>query len=147
MKHFLKLVIPLFLYALILSCDTERKDGRQTIGEEVRDVSWFLKRMRTLDHLPVIEDSHTALVSTWDTTGANLDAFTHDRIIDGNTNTILDIDGPGCIHRIFTGFIDERFDSTRIQIYLDHSDIPLFDMPITEFFDDRYSPFPTPLFL
>ena len=145
MKHLLKIVMIVFFGAITLSCDTSRREDTQNIGEEVRDVSWFLQRMRTVDHLPLIEDSHTAMVSTWDTTGGNLDAFTHNCKIEGNTNTILDIDGPGCIHRIFTGFIDERFDGTRIQIYLDHSDTPVFDMPITKFFDDRYSPFIYPL--
>ena len=116
----------------------------QETEKEVRDFTWFLKRLRTVDHLPIIENSHTAMVSTWDKEGANDDHWTHDNI-EENTNTIVDIDGPGCIHRIFTGLIDERFDNTRIQIYVDHNEKPLFDMPITKFFDDKYSPIPYPL--
>ncbi|MEN8201180.1 MAG: glycoside hydrolase family 172 protein [Bacteroidota bacterium] len=129
---------------LYTSCDSTTQNP-ESVVQEVRDVSWFLQRLRTVDHLPELENSHTAMVSTWDTTGNNMDALTHDQTIEGNSNTILNIDGPGCMHRIFTGFIDERFDSTRIQIYLDHSETPLFDMPITQFFDDRHSPFPYPL--
>lgn len=138
------IIIALSLF-LLGACTT---DGTKDITDseiETRDLSWFLKRLRTLNHLPELENSHTAMVSTWDTTGNNLDAFTHNWNVEEDTNTILDIDGPGCIHRIFTGYIDHRFDSTRIQIYLDHKKKPLFDMPITKFFDDRYSPFPYPL--
>jgi len=140
-----KISIIVLLTALFAGCDPTSLEDQQNVDGEVRDVSWFLKRMRSVDHLPILENSHTAMVSTWDTTGGNMDAFTHNWKVEGNTNTILDIDGPGCIHRIFTGFIDERFDNTQIQIYLDHSETPLFDMPITEFFDDRYSPFTYPL--
>ncbi|MEN8255751.1 MAG: glycoside hydrolase family 172 protein [Verrucomicrobiota bacterium] len=111
---------------------------------ETRDVSWFLKRLRTVDHLPVLEDSHTAMVSTWDKTGANMDVWTHDNIT-GKTNTIVDIDGPGCMHRIFTGFVDDRFDHSIIQIFLDGSATPIIDMPMPEFFNDESGPFPYPL--
>ena len=111
---------------------------------EIRDVSWFLKNLRNVDNLPVIEDSHTAMISTWDTNGANQDVWTHDNIL-GKTNTIVNINGPGCLHRIFTGFIDERFVHTRMQIFLDNSDKPIFDMPITEFFNEETSPLPYPL--
>jgi hypothetical protein len=34
------------------------------IAQEERDVVFFLKRLRTLDHLPELEDSHTAMSST-----------------------------------------------------------------------------------
>lgn len=117
-----------------------------SLGEtaETRDVSWFLKRLRTVDHLPVLEDSHTAMVSTWDKEGANMDVWTHDNIT-GKTNTIVDIDGPGCMHRIFTGYVDERFSHSIIQIFLDGSDTPIIDMPIPEFFNDESGPFPYPL--
>ncbi|MEN8157154.1 MAG: glycoside hydrolase family 172 protein [Bacteroidota bacterium] len=142
----MKRILQVVLFAVIITgCGTEENEKNLTAGEEVRDVSWFLQRMRSVDHLPELENSHTAMVATWDTTGNNMDALTHDLHIEGNSNTILDIDGPGCIHRIFTGFIDERFDSTRIQIYLDHSETPLFDMPITKFFNDSTSPLPYPL--
>ena len=31
----------------------------------VRDLSFFLGRMRTVDHMPELESSHTAMSSTW----------------------------------------------------------------------------------
>ncbi len=144
MKNSINISIIAFLTALFTSCSPTLLEDQQHAGGEIRDVSWFLQRMRNVDHLPILENSHTAMVSTWDKKGANDDHWTHDHI-EGNKNTILDLQGPGCLHRIFTGLIDERFDSTRIQIYLDYSDKPLFDMPITKFFDDRYSPIPYPL--
>jgi len=69
---------------------------------DVRDVSWFLKRMRTVEHLPELEDSRTALASTWDRTGGNADGTDYKRV-EGTVNVLLDTDGPGCIHRLFTG--------------------------------------------
>jgi len=119
--------LPIILIATLFALNSFGDSG------EVRDVSWFLKRLRTVDHLPVLENSHTAMVSTWDRKGANMDVWTHDNI-DGKTNTIVDIDGPGCLHRIFTGFVDERFDHSIIQIFLDGSDEPVIDMPMPEFF-------------
>jgi len=55
---------------------------------EVRDVSWFLKNMRNVDNLPAIENSHTEMISTWDTNEFNMDCWTHDNI-SGITNTIV----------------------------------------------------------
>ena len=39
----------------------------------VRDLSFFLGRLRTVDHMPELEASHTAMSSTWDRTGGNAD--------------------------------------------------------------------------
>ena len=118
----------------------------------VRDLSFFLRRLRTVDHLPELEASHTALSSTWDRTGGNLDGWDFKRIEDGR-NVLLDMDGPGCIHRIFTGWLGEGKDmlgrqglaGTHLQIILDHAERPLFDMPVEQFLDDRNGPLPYPL--
>ena len=134
----MKATLPTILTVTLLALNSFGVDG------EIRDVGWFLKRLRTVDHLPILEDSHTAMVSTWDKTGANMDVWTHDNII-GKTNTIVDIDGPGCMHRIFTGFVDERFDHSIIQIFLDGNDEPVINMPMPEFFNDESGPFPYPL--
>ena len=45
-----------------------------------RDLSFFLRRLRTLDHLPVLESSHTAMSSTWDRGGAIADGADFKRI-------------------------------------------------------------------
>jgi hypothetical protein len=68
----------------------------------VRDVTFFLHRLHTVDHLPQLEDSHTALASTWDRSGGNADGTDFKRKA-GTTNILFDADGPGCVHRIFTG--------------------------------------------
>jgi hypothetical protein len=109
-----------------------------------RDLRFFLHRLRTLDHLPEIEPSHTALSSTWDRTGGNNDGTDFKRI-EGDHNILLDIDGPACIHRIFVGRLGEEVAGTRIQIVLDNSPKPLFDLPVDEFFDDKAGPIPYPL--
>jgi hypothetical protein len=117
-----------------------------------RDVTFFLHRLRTLDHLPELESSHTAMSSTWDQSGGNFDGWNYKRVENG-TNVLLDIEGPGCVHRMFTGWLGSGNDilnkpgpaGTRLQVFLDRAERPLFDMPVERFFDDRNGPFPYPL--
>jgi len=82
--------------------------------------------------------------STWDRRGRNADGIDFKRI-EGIHNILLDVEGPGCIHRIFTGKLDDMVKDTRIQIFLDNSDKPIFDMEVNEFFDYEKGPFPYPL--
>jgi len=121
--------------------------------QPVRDVNWFLHRLRTLDHLPQLEESHTALASTWDRSGGNADGTDFKHIL-GTTNLLFDGKGPGCIHRLFTGGSEPaqgdtpgylRVDGTRLQIYLDEAPLPVFDFPVTDFFDPAKGPIPQPL--
>lgn len=119
----------------------------------VRDVGYFLRRLRTVDHLPELEDAHTALASTWDRSGGNADGTDYKRI-EGATNILFDADGPGCVHRLFTGGTEPgreglpgylRIDGTRLQILLDHAERPVFDFPVTDFFDPGRGRVPAPL--
>ena len=41
-----------------------------------RDLTYFLRRLRTVDHLPELETSHTAMSSTWSRSGDNNDRAT-----------------------------------------------------------------------
>jgi hypothetical protein len=122
--------------------------------ESVRDVGYFLKRLRTLDHLPELEGAHTAMSSTWDRSGGNIDGFDYKRIEADGRNVLLDIKGPGCIHRIMAahrkhsrrkGFAPDQKE-TRIQIVLDRADKPIIDMTLNDFLilPDK-TPFPYPL--
>jgi hypothetical protein len=116
----------------------------------VRDLSFFLRRLRTVDHMPELEPSHTAMSSTWDRSGGNADGTDFKNVVRPTTtspgrNILLDTAGPGCIHRIFVGVLGRQQAGTRIQIFLDHCRRPVFDMPILEFFDDCRGPFPYPL--
>jgi len=123
-------------------------------AEPVRDVAYFLKRLRTLDHLPELEDSHTAMASTWDRSGGNIDGFDYKRIEPDGRNILLDVDGPGCIHRIMgacqahsrrEGF-SKKQKGTRIQIFLDRARQPAIDMDLNDFLIRRdKTPFPYPL--
>jgi hypothetical protein len=116
----------------------------------VRDLSFFLHRLRTVDHMPELEASHTAMSSTWDRSGGNADGTDFKNLAKLSAegpgrNILLDTAGPGCIHRIFVGVLTEQQEGTRIQIFLDNSSQPTFDMPILKFFSDSEGPFPYPL--
>ncbi len=111
----------------------------------IRDLSWFLKQMRTLERLPTLEASHTALSSTWDRTGGNADGTDFKRIESDGRNILLDADGPGCVHRLFVGRLGPEQAGTRVQVYLDGAETPVFDLPIPEFFDDEHGPILYPL--
>ena len=132
-------LLPLFLAAaaLVPALAVAREDS-------TRDLSFFLRRLRTLDHLPVLESSHTAMSSTWDRGGAVADGKDFKRI-EGNHNILLDAEGPGCVHRIFVGLLGKDVAGTRIQIFLDHNPTPTFDLTVDEFFDDKSGPIPYPL--
>jgi hypothetical protein len=105
----------------------EKKDS-MVAKPEIRDLIFFLNRLVTLDHLPELEASHTALSSTWDTSGMNNDGNFYKCITD-TVNILLDMDGPGCIHRIFTGYAYFQTQGTRLQIYTDGHNEPVFDIP------------------
>jgi hypothetical protein len=63
----------------------------------------------------------------------------YDILRPGSSLTLLDVDGPGIIHRIWMS-LDELFDSPqamrslRIDMYWDHSDEPAVSSPLSEFF-------------
>jgi len=121
---------------------------------EQRDVAYFLKRLRTLDHMPELENSHTAMASTWDRSGGNIDGFDYKRIETDGTNVLLDVDGPGCVHRIMAacrqhskrkGFTADQ-EETRVQIFLDKAKQPIVDMTLNDFLiRPEKTPFPYPL--
>jgi len=119
-------------------------ESSESAPREPRDVGWYLRAMRRTDTLPVLEQSHTAMSSTWDRSGANNDGLDFKRI-EGKANILLDVDGPGCLHRIFTGVLIPHIKETRIQVFLDHAEKPIFDLPVLDFFDDKEGPFKYPL--
>jgi hypothetical protein len=139
-------ILPAILAAILLfACKgIPEKKGATGIDGNTRDLIFFLNRLRTLDHLPELEASHTALASTWDTNGLNDDGKCFKDIRD-TVNILLDKDGPGCIHRIFTGQPYFQTHDTRFQVFIDGSKEPLFDVPLCDLFDPVRSPFPYPL--
>ncbi|MBN1590159.1 MAG: DUF2961 domain-containing protein [Pirellulales bacterium] len=117
-----------------------------TAGADERPLglTTFLDRMMSVDHLPEPVAGHTRMTSTWDRTGRNGDGRDFKQI-EGDRNVLLDVDGPGCVHRIFTGRLGKEVEGTRIRVYLDGGAKPVFDMPVNEFLDDKNGPFPYPL--
>lgn len=119
------------------SANVENKQKKQISLESL------LESMRDLSHLPELLDAKTAMSSTWDREGKNRDGFDFKRI-EGRYNILLDMDGPGVVHRIFTGKVpdqDERFNRnemdmnrTHLQIFIDHQLDPVIDIPVRDFF-------------
>lgn len=109
-----------------------------------RDLNYFLGRLRNLESMPELETAHTAMASTWDRSGWNNDGLDFKRI-EGSRNILMDEDGPGCIHRIFVGWLGKAAEGTRIQILLDGAERPVLDYTVEEFFADKDGPIPYPL--
>ena len=132
-------LLPFLVFLLVLSA------GPSARGEEPRlDLATFLNRLIAVDHLPEWTSGKTQMTSTWDRKGANHDG-TDFKQIEGDRNVLLDTDGPGCVHRIFTGRLGKAVKGTRIRVLLDGSSTPVFDMEVDKFFDDKNGPFPYPL--
>jgi len=112
--------------------------------EPALGLTTFLDRMMSVDHLPEPIAGRTKMASTWDRSGANRDGHDFKRI-EGDRNILLDVDGPGCVHRVFTGRLGKAVEGTRIRVYLDHDPAPVFDMRVNQFFNDKNGPFPYPL--
>lgn len=140
----LKLLIILQVVLLTACRDIQKESGESDVKNDTRDLTFFLHRLRTLDHMPELEASHTALASTWDTNGLNNDGNCFKDIRD-SVNILLDKDGPGCIHRIFTGQPYFQTHDTRLQVFIDGNDKPVFDVQLCDLFDPVRSPFPYPL--
>ena len=139
-SKFISMIYLLITLLLFFFADSPGKAQNQS---EIKDLLYFLRRMHTLDHLPELEDSHTAMSSTWDTTGGNAD-YGCFKNLQGYKNILLDVDGPGCVQRIFTGILYITY-GTQIQVFIDHNPQPLYDMEIVKFFDSHHGPFPYPL--
>ena len=111
---------------------------------ETRDLAFFLHNLRSLESLPALEDSHTAMQSTWDRSGGNRDGHDFKRI-EGDNNVLLDVDGPGCLHRVFTGVVGAAMEGTTIRLCFDGETTPRIQMPANRLFDPVDGPFPWPL--
>ena len=142
MPHTVVIATTTLLILLLSACVPPPEQG-SAAEEPVRDLTYFLERLHRLEHMPRLERSHTSMESTWDRTGGNDDGDDFKRI-EGDRNVLLDVRGPGCIHRIYTGLVGPHFKHTRIQIFIDNAATPLFDLPVNDFFSERTSPFPPP---
>ena len=110
----------------------------------MRDQVFLLRQLRTVDHLPVLENAHTGMSSascTWSREGA-ISAPEAFKRIEGERNVLLDIAGPGCIHRVLTARVGKDVAGTRIQVFLDGSPQAVFDTPVDQFLDDKNGPLP-----
>lgn len=105
-------------------------------------LSELLAGMRDVSALPELARAKTSMASTWDRNGGNNDDADF-KALDGRFNVLLDVDGPGCVFRIFTGIlsapINESIDinRTHLQVFIDHQQEPLIDCPVKDFFTDN----------
>lgn len=78
----LKLSI-ILLTSILFACKSIHKEkDLAEMNENKHDLTFFLQRLSSLDHLPELENSHTAMSSTWDTTGLNNDGYCFKNIHD-----------------------------------------------------------------
>ncbi len=110
-----------------------------------RDAASFLRQLHELDDLPRFDRRTSELAAGWDRLGGNdFDGSWHLLEVEGDHDVLLDVAGPGCIHRISTGDLD-RVAGTRLELRLDHEAAPRLVMPVEDFFDPALSPFGAPL--
>jgi hypothetical protein len=117
----------------------------------------LVKRMTDLQELAKVPPpgEKTSLASSYDRL-SQYDATT-DKYIDwganadgkgpaaqGNQVFIADIQGPGCIWRIWSAHPDIPRMTGHIKMYLDGSSTPTIDMPFMQYFDGTVSPFNRP---
>ena len=82
--------------------------------------------------------------SSHDPTGGNSD---HDFWfgVDGDEKTLLDVQGPGCVYRIWFTARNWNTDNGIFRIYFDGASQPAVEMSVTEFFSGTRAPFLAPL--
>jgi len=87
-----------------------------------------------LEELSRLRDGHTRRISSFDTTGANADAW---RIAGGETRELARIKGPGCIRHIWVTVSAEDewyLRKTLLRAYWDGEESPSIDTPLGDFF-------------
>lgn len=87
----------------------------------------------TLDTLPFLQSYHAKRISSADKTGGNRDMM---RIEPGETATLAEIDGPGCITHIWCTVNAEQYYPRKLvlRIYWDHESEPSVEAPLGDFF-------------
>ena len=119
-----------------------------------RDVSYFLRTLTDLDRLPVLEAGVTCKqFSSYDRAsrydaekdeyvqwGANGDAGHYLRTEPGGEAVMAEMDGPGCIVRIWSAN-----PTGRIRFYLDGAARPTFEWSFADLFHNKVSPFQPPM--
>jgi len=85
------------------------------------------------------QNYRAGMVSTWDRTGGNQDDNNFLKV-QGRVATLADLDGPGVLTRIFAAT-----PGGRVRIYLDHSPVPIIDLPAERLFSGQVEPFLAPL--
>ena len=105
----------------------------------------FIKQLTDLDRLIRPQPGVQAgLFSSWDrgslqVWGANGDAGNYLRVEENGEAVMVDVDGPGCIYRIWSANPQGR-----IRIYLDGAQNPTFDWDFNELFKGTIAPFAKP---
>lgn len=79
--------------------------------------------------------------SSYERTGGNVDRG-HYLYDDGEEHVMLDVQGPGCVYRIWMTGMDL---DARIRIYFDGEAVPTVDEKLSDFFSGTVAPFLAPL--
>ena len=87
--------------------------------------------------LPLLKSYSQERISSYDTTGANADGGSRNRIQPGETRTIGDVTGPGVItHMWFTIATQEQYHLKKIvlRMFWDGESLPAVEAPVGDFF-------------
>jgi hypothetical protein len=93
-----------------------------------------LSRYTDVSGLPYLKNSKLIQVSSHDTTGANKDFIS---VLDGETATLMDVEGPGMITRIWVTIASDDPHFLRrivLRMYWDGETEPSVEAPIGDFF-------------
>ncbi|MBI5831267.1 MAG: DUF2961 domain-containing protein [Armatimonadetes bacterium] len=133
--------------ALMLTCAAQ--------AQEIRDQSWFLRKLVDLDGLPILEAGARCVQSSSYDRASRLDAATgkyigweangdagHYMGVDAARGeaVMADIKGPGVIYRIWSAN-----PQSRLRIYLDGAEQPSYEWDFNELFTGKVEPFRMPL--
>lgn len=106
----------------------------------------FIRQLTDLDRLtrPTPSGVQAGLASSWDRNsrevwGANGDAGHYERVEENGEAVMLDVDGPGCVYRIWSANPQGK-----IKVYLDGAETPTYEWDFNELFKGTIPPFQKP---
>jgi hypothetical protein len=143
----MKLITPIVATCcLIIACNSSHDDDAKKISQNEYSLTSELNSLWDISALPqYFDNTISAQVSSWDTTGGNDDGFSGKYSFlrknpDGSL-VIFDQKGSGVINRIWT----PTPNTDTLDFFIDNNDKPAFSVQFMDLFSGRKVPFGAPL--